>query len=375
MDVESFLSGIRQLGIETVVGVPDSTLKHFCAFVNHSSGFFHFVAPNEGAAVGLAIGVYLSTGKPACVYMQNSGLGNAVNPVTSLAHKEIYDIPMLFVVGWRGEPGSKDEPQHKFMGSITEEVLALLEIDYAIITKETNESELNQIYAKAASCLLKNRQFAIIVKRGTFEGALNTNYSNNYTLVRERVINEILNSVTKEDIIISTTGKISREVYEGIVARSERKGQAFLTIGGMGHASMIAFGMARNMEGRKVYCLDGDGAILMHMGSLAFLAKENPRNLVHICLNNDAHESVGGMPSGAVGADYSQIARACGYPNVFRVFTEEELRSVLTKVKNLHELCFVEILVALSSRADLERPQGSTVERKMDFMRYHGVVK
>jgi len=373
VDVERFLLRIKQLGIETVVGVPDSTLKQFCAFVNQSSGYSHFVAPNEGAAVGIAAGVYLSTGKPTCVYMQNSGLGNTVNPVTSLAHREIYDIPMLFVIGWRGEPGSKDEPQHKFMGLITEEILELSEIDHAIISRETNESELNQVFAKASSCLHENRQFAIVVRRDTFAGAMNINYSNDYTLVRERVIAKILNHVSKEDIIISTTGKISREVYERI--SPERRGQAFLTVGGMGHASMIAFGIARNMEDRKVYCLDGDGAILMHMGSLAFLAKENPRNLVHICLNNDAHESVGGMPTGAVGVDYYRIAQACGYPHVFRVSTEEELNVVLTEVKGLNGLCFLEVLVALSSRADLGRPKESAIENRINFMKYHGVIK
>ena len=377
MIVEKFVRQIQSLGISTVIGVPDSALKPFCDYMNRKGKelFDHYVPANEGAAVGMAIGSYLATGKAACIYMQNSGIGNAVNPVTSLANGAIYGIPMLMVIGWRGEPGTKDEPQHKFMGSVTEGILDLLEVEHAVIGSDTSDRELDEIFIRAGKALADQRQFAIIAKRGSFDDGEGESYRNDYELVREEAIREIIRGIREKDVLVSTTGKISREVYEQSDALKGQHAQDFLTVGGMGHASMIALGMAKEKPNKKVYCLDGDGAVLMHMGSLAFIAKQNPDNLVHICLNNEAHESVGGMPTGSAGLGYAEVAKACGYPAIYTVEDLRQLQEVLRKVQESQQLAFVEIKVSMTSRSDLGRPKETARQNKDDFMKYHGVTQ
>lgn len=377
MLVEKFVRQIKNLGISTVIGVPDSALKPFCDYMNRKGKelFNHYVPANEGAAVGMAIGSYLATGKAACIYMQNSGIGNAVNPVTSLANGAVYGIPMLMVIGFRGEPGTKDEPQHKFMGSVTEGILDLLEVEYAVIGSDTSERELDEIFIRAGKALSDNRQFAIVIKRGSFDDTETESYRNGYGLVREEAIREIIASIHEEDVLVSTTGKISREAYEQSDALKGQHAQDFLTVGGMGYASMIALGIAKEKPHKKVYCLDGDGAVLMHMGNLAFIAKQKPENMIHICLNNEAHESVGGMPTGSVGVRYAKVAEACGYPAVYTVENLQQLREVLGQVQEGQQLAFVEIKVSMTSRSNLGRPKETARQNKVDFMKYHGVTE
>lgn len=372
MRVEAFVEAIKGLGIRTIAGVPDSALQPFCNYLNEADhGFAHYVPANEGAAVGLAIGNYLATEAPACVYMQNSGIGNIVNPVTSLANQAVYDIPMLFIVGWRGEPGKKDEPQHRFMGEITRSIFDVLEIPNAVLAADTTEEEIAEIFGKAGQALSENKQYAIIVKRDALETDEKNVYENSYTLCREEAISEIIKSVSAEDIIVSTTGKISREVYEQCDKIVGHHKQAFLTVGGMGHTGMIAFGIAQRSKDKKVYCIEGDGAVLMHMGELAFLANQSPENLIHICLNNDAHESVGGMPTGAVGNEFYKVAQECGYQYAVSVDCLEDLQRELKKVKEVNLPAFLEVKVKLGARADLGRPKESAVENKKQFMQYH----
>ena len=375
MKVETIINEIEGLGIQSIIGVPDSTLKEFCDYMNYENthNLKHYVPANEGAAVGLAAGVYLGTGKPACVYMQNSGIGNAVNPIASLLNKEVYDIPALFMVGWRGEPGVHDEPQHKFQGMITKELFDVLDIKNEVVDSDTTDEQLKDIFNRAKNELNNNRQFTIIIKKGTFEKRGNKAHENAYKLLREDAIKEILKGIEPTDMIVSTTGKISREVYEesDIVLGGHK--QNFLTVGSMGHASMIALGLANERQNQKVYCIDGDGAVLMHMGSLAFIAKQNPKNLIHIVLNNDAHESVGGMPTCAVGVNFANIARTCGYSKVYSCNNLEDLNSALKEAKTLNELCLIEVKVSLVSRADLGRPKESARENKDNFMKYHNV--
>ncbi|QBD85198.1 phosphonopyruvate decarboxylase [Clostridium tetani] len=359
----------------SIVGVPDSTLKEFCDYMNYENprNLKHYVPANEGAAVGLAAGIYLGTGKPACIYMQNSGIGNAANPIISLLNKEVYDIPALFMVGWRGEPGVHDEPQHKFQGMITKELFELLNIKNEVISSNTTDEQLKTIFEVARNELNNNKQFAIIVKKGTFEKRGNKAHKNLYEILREDAIKEILKQIEATDMIVSTTGKISREVYEesDIILGGHK--QNFLTVGSMGHSSMIALGLAKEHGNQRIYCIDGDGAVLMHMGSLAFIAKQNTNNLIHIVLNNDAHESVGGMPTCAVDVNIGNIARACGYPKVYHVYSLNELTTVLKKAKATNELCLIEVKVSLESRNDLGRPKESARENKENFMRYHCV--
>lgn len=376
MKAEKFIEEVKKSGIESIIGVPDSTLKQFCDYLNTDGKdeLTHMVPPNEGAAIGIATGVFLATNKPACVYMQNSGLGNIVNPITSLANEKVYDIPMLLVIGWRGEPGFHDEPQHKFMGEITEDLLKVLDIEYSIIGKETSDEELENIFEAVKGKMSSNKQYAIIVKKDTFEKRTGGNYDNEYSLIREDAIKIILAALKKDDFVVSTTGKISREVYEEADIVCGQHMQEFLTVGGMGHASMIALGIANNHKDRRVICIDGDGAVLMHMGSLAFIGKQSPKNLIHICINNEAHESVGGMPTGAKGQEYALVAKTCGYKEVYCTDNENELKDILTKVENIEGPVFIEIKVSMYSREDLGRPKESAVENKNNFMKYHGVI-
>lgn len=379
MQADFFAGQIKEIGIDTLVGVPDSTLKQFCDYINDEGRgqLRHYVPANEGAAVGIAMGTYLASGRPACVYMQNSGLGNTVNPLTSLAHEDVYGIPMLLLIGWRGEPGEKDEPQHKFMGRVTEPMLDCLEIACRVVDADTTEEACRAIFEEAKTELHKCRSFAIIIKKGAFSannrGQEKVRRANKNALVREEAIAVILRSLEKEDVVVSTTGKISRELYEQADGICGGHAQAFLTVGGMGHASMIAFGIAKERPDKTVYCIDGDGAVLMHMGALAFLGTQKPDNMIHICLNNDAHESVGGMPTGAVGADYAGIARACGYERAVTVTQADMLEMTLKELKADRGLCFVEVKVSLDSREDLGRPKESAEENKLHFMKYHGV--
>lgn len=375
MLVTDFIGQIKKIGIKTLAGVPDSALKPFCDYINGfgKEEFTHYVPANEGAAVGIAIGEYLATGEPACVYMQNSGLGNIVNPITSLANEEVYGIPMLLLVGYRGEPGTKDEPQHKYMGKITESLLDVLDIEHIVLGKELTEQEITDGFLRAARRLGEGKQFAFVLKRDFLEIEEKGVYENNNSLVREDVIAQIIESLDDTDVVVSTTGKISREVYEQSDKIKGNHAQDFLTVGGMGHASMIALGIAQNAKEKRVYCLDGDGAELMHMGSQAFIAKQNPTNLIHICLNNEAHESVGGMPTGCAGLSYARVAEAVGYEAVYCIDTMDELKQILHDIKTKKVLTFIEVRVSMKSRADLGRPKETAAENKENFMKYHGV--
>jgi len=369
MKAELLAQYIKQLGIEVLIGVPDSTLKEFCDYINsEQSGLVHYTVPNEGSAVGIAAGTYLSTGKSACIYMQNSGIGNTVNPVTSIANAEVYNIPIFFIVGYRGAPGTKDEPQHKFMGRITERIFDCLEIEYEVIDKNTSETELDGIFGRIKNALENKKQFALIIKKDTFDKRVNADYSNGNKLNREYVISELIKRTNSDDLIVSTTGKISREVYEQSDLVLNNHKQCFLTVGGMGHASMIAFSIAKKSPSKRVICMDGDGAALMHLGNMAFIGGQDVQNLIHICLNNEAHESVGGMPTAAPNFKYAEAARVCGYPNVFEIKTESEFSSLLESFKNLKGLAFIEIKVANTSRDDLVRPKESALDNAVSFM-------
>ncbi|MGX8832876.1 phosphonopyruvate decarboxylase [Amedibacillus sp. YH-ame6] len=371
MNIEKFIKNVQNLGIEDFIGVPDSTLKSFCDYLNlHVSNEHHFVPVNEGACVALAAGLYLGDKKTSCVYMQNSGIGNAINPIASLINEKVYDIPMLFIIGYRGEPGIKDEPQHKFQGEITEPLMKCLEIPHACISKESTEEEMNVILKQAKSQLEANKQYAIIVKKDTFDKAEAFHFENPYPYNREEAIKDILTFTNEEDIVVSTTGKISREVYEQCDALFGNHERAFLTVGSMGHASMIALGIAMKNTERKVYCLDGDGAALMHMGSMAFLANQPCTNLIHVTLNNEAHESVGGMPTNCQHVSFAKIAQACGYKSASSVTNLDELTNTLSKCVNVDGPHYIEVQVALGARGDLGRPKETAVENKINFMNH-----
>lgn len=367
MKIETF---VNLLGSEFYTGVPDSLLKSLSSYLMDKYGIdpkHHIIAANEGNAVGLAAGYYLATSKVPVVYMQNSGEGNAINPIASLLNEKVYGIPAIFIVGWRGEPGIHDEPQHIFQGEITVKLLEDLNIKTYVVSSDTTENDIKKTMSDFAVLLSNGKQVAFVVKKDSLEYDKKVKYSNNYSMCREEAIRHIV-SITKNDPIISTTGKISRELFE---ARKDNEHQYdFLTVGSMGHSSSIALSIAINKPEKKVWCIDGDGALIMHMGALATIGSVKPKNLVHILINNEAHESVGGMPTVSKTLNYVEIAKSCGYENIASVDNLCDLDNELNKSKQLRKLSFIEIKCCISSRNKLSRPSVTTKENKKQFMKY-----
>lgn len=352
-------------------GVPDSQLRPLCDYLMDTFGIdekHHIIAANEGNCTAIAAGYHLATGKVPVVYMQNSGEGNIINPVASLLNDKVYAIPCVFVIGWRGEPGVHDEPQHIYQGEVTLKLLEDMGIDYFIIDKLTDEKQVYAQLNKWQSVLQAGKQVAFVVKKGALEYDNKVKYENGNSLLREEVIRRIIN-VSGTDPIISTTGKPSRELFEIREANKQGHGYDFLTVGSMGHCSSIALGVAINKPKEKIWCIDGDGAALMHMGAMAVIGSVKPDNLVHIVLNNGAHETVGGMPTVAGDINFCEIAKACGYEKVLKVTDATQLDGALREAKNSEILTFVEVLCSIASRADLGRPTTTAIENKIAFMK------
>lgn len=366
---ENFIRLLNKKNIDFFTGVPDSKLQSFCDKLMeiYELSDSHIIAANEGNAVGLASGYYLASGNYPCVYLQNSGIGNIVNPVASLLNEKIYSIPVLFIIGWRGEPNIKDEPQHIFQGEITLKLLEDLNIEYIILDKEINEEKINIYLNKFENILREGKPCAFVIRDGVFEKENLIDYKNNNTLIREKAI-EIITEYSKDDIIVSTTGKISRELFEIRERKNEGHEKDFLTVGSMGHTSMIALSIALKLKNKKVYCLDGDGALLMHFGASAIIGNRKPKNFVHIVLNNEAHESVGGMPTICGKLDLCKIAENFGYEESYKAASEEELENILKSIKN--NLTFIEVKVSIFSRKDLMRPNISPIENKNNFIKF-----
>ncbi|MDD3212548.1 MAG: phosphonopyruvate decarboxylase [Eubacteriales bacterium] len=357
MDAKVFLNGLARLKVDFYTGVPDSLLRPLCDTLQAEFGLAgrHVVAANEGGAVGLAAGHTIATGHPAMVYLQNSGIGNTVNPVASLLNERVYGIPCIFVVGWRGEPGVKDEPQHAFQGLITRELLELLGIAVFELSADTEESEFDGQLAKCAPLLENGGSVAFLAHKGAFTAEVKIKHESPYPMAREAALRVLLTAAGGRDFFVSTTGKTSREVFELREALGQDHAHDFLTVGSMGHASMIALGIAKAKPEDTIWCLDGDGAALMHMGGLAIETQQGCLNLIHVLLNNGAHESVGGMPVAGGGLRFAPVAEALGFA-VFTAQNEEELQAVLPRVRTAGKPCFLEIFLRQGSRADLGRP-------------------
>ena len=371
MDVGFFVDALINAGISFFTGVPDSQLSQFCDEIARRCGSFngsHITAHNEGGAVALASGHYLATGEVPCVYLQNSGLGNLLNPVASLTHSKVYGIPILYIVGWRGEPGTADEPQHIFQGEITLPLLETLEIECCIIDEATTIDEIESALVRFEAKFAVGESAAFVVRKGAFSGSSFT-YGNSYTLNRENAIGMILDH-TGSDPVVSTTGKISRELFELRHWREQSHACDFLSVGSMGHCLMIALGIALEKPERRVWCIDGDGSILMHMGSLAVVGCLSPDNLIHIVLNNAAHETVGGMPTAAQTLDFPALALACGYNNAYVATDESSLYYSLAEASEQEGPTFIEAQVSLGSRSDLGRPTTGTHKNKEKFMKF-----
>lgn len=334
----------------------------------------HIIAANEGNSVALAAGYHLATGRIPLVYLQNSGLGNITNPVVSLLNEEVYGIPCIFVVGWRGEPEVKDEPQHIFQGKITTQLLDIMDVYSIIMSKETTIEEIEQQQPKIKEVLNQGKSIAFVIKKGALVSNDKIDYKNDFIMKREEIIQHIV-AVANEDIIISSTGKASRELFEIRENNNQQHKYDFLTVGCMGHCSSIALAIALKKPQNKVWCIDGDGAVLMHMGAMAVVGATAPRNMIHIVINNGAHETVGGMPTVANKINLTNIALGCGYPRASVIDNYEDLDRILIEATKSDELIFIEVKADLGAREELGRPTTSAKENKQIFMKYLNEVR
>ena len=368
-----FFNCLVENEINFFTGVPDSLLKNFVNFINDTVSLpMHITSPNEGNSIGLAIGNYLSTGKMSLVYLQNSGLGNIINPLLSLADKDVYGIPMILLIGWRGKAGNKDEPQHFKQGLVTTDMLNSMQVPFSIINKDFSDSDIQRLIKKACDKSFNTKNpFAILVEENTFESYNNIKKNNsNNLLTREIAIETCLNATRDESIIVSTTGKISRELYELRELKNSNHSNDFLTVGGMGHANQIALGIAINTPNKNVYCFDGDGALLMHMGTMALNGCLKLKNYKHIVFNNHVHESVGGQYTSAPETDFASLSKIFGYEYFKRVSNQDDIKKCV-KHMNVNDCSsFLEILVNTESRKNLSRPKTTPKENKNILMKY-----
>ena len=373
IDPREFIECLQSNEVEFFTGVPDSLLKEFCACLEEvPAAGRHIISANEGGAVALALGYHLATRKIPLVYLQNSGLGNIINPLLSLADAEVYSIPLLLVIGWRGEPGVHDEPQHKKQGRVMLSMLEAMEIPYSILGPEVDQAEVS-LRDALGYVRRNNAPFALVIKKGTFKTfAGSSGEKATFELTREAAIQQVLGFLDERDVVVSTTGMASREVYEHRSKKGEGHQRDFLTVGGMGHASQIALGLALQKPDHSVDCLDGDGAVLMHMGALAIAGALKVPNFKHIVLNNGAHDSVGGQPTVGFTVDMLGIARAAAYERVLRAQTQHELETCLVDMKRSNGPSLLEIRVRCGARKELGRPATTPVQNKSAFMDFLG---
>ena len=368
---EFFVNTLKEHGIDFYAGVPDSLLKNICAYITDNlPAEQNIITANEGGAMGIAAGYHLATGKVPVVYMQNSGEGNIINPLASLTDKEVYNIPVLLVIGWRGRPGVHDEPQHIKQGKVTTGLLNTMGINYAILPKD-EESVAKQIKIAVDFMKVTNECYALVIEKDTFYAYKLQNIEvNDLTMSREEAIRKVTSSIEDNACIVSTTGMISRELFEARTAWNQGHERDFLTVGSMGHASQIALGIALQKPERRVYCFDGDGASIMHMGNMAITASMKCKNYVHIVFNNGAHDSVGGQPTVGLKIDLCAVAKAVGYAVTYSVEAMEELEAKLAEIKNAEGPVLLQICVKKGNRKDLGRPTTTPIQNKEALMAF-----
>ena len=365
IDPKDLFNFFKDNKIINFIGVPDSLLKNFCFFIDDNvDSKEHLITAHEGSAVSLAAGIFLGSKKISVIYMQNSGLGNAVNPLLSLADKSVYSIPMLLMIGWRGEPGIKDEPQHIKQGEVTEQILKTLSIPYIIIDSKKNyKKELGDLIQLMKE---QSRPVAILVKKDTFKSySPPSKAQQEFEISREDAIKIIVDETNENTLMISTTGMASRELYEYRKFKNLSHENDFLTVGSMGHSSLIALGISMQNNKKDIICIDGDGSMIMHMGNLGLIGQNKCKNFTHIILNNGAHDSVGGQPTLGLKMDLPKIALACGYENVVSVNNKKQFKEAI-KMRQNYSL--IEIKVNKGNRKDIGRPDTSPLENKDNFM-------
>lgn len=362
---ESFYQALKKADMDFFVGVPDSLLQNLCACItSNSPSERNIIAANEGNAVAIAAGYHIASGKYGVVYMQNSGEGNTVNPLLSLADEEVYRIPMLLIVGWRGQPGVHDEPQHVKQGKLTLPLLETMGIRYELLEEDYEP----QIARAAAYMQETGRPFALVVKKGSFDSYKLPAAEPKFQISRETALETIIANIEPDSFIVSTTGKTSREIFEIRERRGEGHSRDFLTVGSMGHTSSIALGMSLGSQ-QQIYCIDGDGSFLMHMGAAGIMAQNAKSNLKYIVINNGAHESVGGQPTICLDISVKKILEACGISNVSEAYTCEEIQTGVEQLKKASDCAALVIYVNQGSRADLGRPTVSPEDNKKAMMK------
>lgn len=366
-----FVNILKECGIDFYTGVPDSLLKNICAYITDNlPAEQNIIAANEGGAMGIAAGYHLATGKLPVVYMQNSGEGNIINPLASLTDKEVYNIPILLIIGWRGRPGIHDEPQHVKQGKVTTGLLNTMGINYTVLSKD-EEVAAKQIKVASDYMGATNECYALVIEKDTFDAYKLQNIEiNDLTMSREEAIQKVAGSIESNACIVSTTGMISRELFEYRTAMNEGHERDFLTVGSMGHASQIALGIALQRPERRVYCFDGDGASIMHMGNMAITASMKCKNYVHVVFNNGAHDSVGGQSTVGLKIDLCTVAQAVGYQASYSVDTMDELGSKLAEIKNVKGPIFLQVCVKKGNRKDLGRPTTTPIQNKKALMEF-----
>ncbi len=373
IDSQALHAHARRLGIDFFTGVPDSLLRAFCAFLSVAERpETHGIAADEGGAVALATGHYLATGRPALVYLQNSGQGHAMNPLLSICDREVYGIPMVLLVGWRGEPGRPDEPQHRKQGRVTGALFDAMEIPCEILADDS-PGACAQLERMATRSRAEHQPVALLVREGTFAPFAPPRGREAPAWGREAAIEALLERIPPAAVTVATTGHIARELYAARTRRGEGHERDFLMIGGMGHASQAALGLALARPDLPVFCFDGDGASLMHLGGMAIVGQSRCANYRHVVLNNGAHGSVGGQPTVALAIRLDRIARACGYTHAERVASADALDAAFARWVKVAGPTFLELLVSAGARADLERPAGAPADLRAAFMgRLHG---
>ena len=353
--VENLLNTLKKNKINFFSGVPDSILKNFCNSIEKLPKKKHVAAINEGSAASLGIGYYLSTKRIPCIYLQNSGLSNAINPLISIAGKEVYSIPLLLMIGWRGSPKSKDEPQHMAKGRITTKLLKLLKIEYCILRNSNDLLKLKKLIDKSKknkkiiACLIEKD----VLKSKNVKKFIKTKKN---SLLRKDFIEEFLKHIPKNSKIISTTGYTSRELMQLRKDKQLKKGKDFYMVGGMGHSSMVSLGYSLQTN-QIVFCLDGDGSILMHLGSLRTIGFNNNKKITHVLFNNNSHESVGGQATNADGIDFKNLVKSVGYRNYFKISKKSEIKNNIKKFIKFKGPSFLEVKISNGSLNNLERPK------------------
>lgn len=366
-----FIDTLSSNGIDFFAGVPDSLLKNICAYITDNLPMEqNIIAANEGGAMGIAAGYHLATGKIPCVYLQNSGEGNIINPLASLTDKEVYGIPVLLLIGWRGRPGVHDEPQHVKQGKVTTGLLNTMGINYTVLSKDEDQAykqicEAHQYMTREGEC------YALVIEKDTFDTyTLKNIIESGLTIERESAIETVVSHLPENAVVVSTTGMISRELFEIRERNGQDHSHDFLTVGSMGHASQIALGIALQQPDRPVYCFDGDGASIMHMGNMAITAQMKPKNYYHVVFNNGAHDSVGGQPTVGLDINLVAVAEAVGYRKVISVSLEQQLPTAIKEAQRREGPVLLEIKVKKGNRKDLGRPTTTPQMNKVALMNF-----